>query len=200
MHRLLLQINLIRFIAVIILVFFCSLNAIGQESEFNASWVDVGAEVQFYPAGFITSARVMRGISPHGNFLFRLGHNFAQRQNFGEHESETGGGFGISIGYRYYFNPAPKGFFVAARTGLWLMNIEWKDAINTSLEKKGNTNILVVQPTLAAGYQYVTNSKKWALGASVAFGIEWNVVTNGEEVGQGGISILFVSLTRRLNK
>ncbi len=162
-------------------------------------WVDIGGEIQIYPAGFIVAGRTMFNLSPGGNLLFRAGYNFAQRQNFGEHDNEKGGGPGISAGYRYYLNRQSKGLFMAVRTGLWFMNIDWKDRPDTGSPRTGETFIMVVQPTLAAGYQYLTNNQKWAFGISGAFGVEWNVITNGEDVGQGGISILLLSITRRFD-
>lgn len=177
---------------------FWSQGVSGQDTpENNSRWVDIGTEAQIYPAGFIISARSMFAVSSHGNLIFRIGYNLAMRENFGEHDNEEGGGPGISVGYRYYFNGKQKGFFVAARIGLWFMNIDWQDNLTAGGNRDAETFIMVVQPTFAGGYQYLMPDKKWAFGLSAAFGIEWNVITNGADVGQGGISILLLSVTKR---
>ncbi len=181
-------------------MFMACITANGQEQSTentHPKWIDIGAEVQFYPAGFIMSARAMCKIADHGNMIFRVGYNLATRENFGEHDNEEGGGPGFSVGYRYYFNKEQSGFFLSARVGFWLMHIDWWDQVNPNSKDEGKTFIGVVQPTLAGGYQYVLPNRQWAFGLSAAFGIEWNVITNGAKVGQGGISILFLSATKR---
>jgi len=128
--------------------------------------------------------------------MLRAGYNNAQRQDFREHDDEQGGGPGISAGYRYYFSKSKlEGLFIAARVGWWFMNIDWQETRN-GIEQNGSTFITVLQPTFALGYQHVFNDQ-WGIGVSGAAGIEWNVISNGEDVGQGGISILFLSLSRR---
>ncbi len=190
---------IVKLSAIFVIAFIC-LPSLAQEKpkeKAEKAWVDIGAEVQFYPAGFIMAARSMYKVSNHGNLVFRVGYNLAKRQNFGEHDNEEGGGPGLSVGYRYYFGEAQRGFFLAARTGFWFMNIDWWDEVNAGQKEEGKTFIAVVQPTIAGGYQYVLPNERWAFGISAAFGIEWNVVTDGSKVGQGGISILFLSATKR---
>ena len=57
----------------------------------------------------------------------------------------------------------------------------------------GNTDITVLQPTVAAGYDFLLKGEKIKLGVFVAAGYEVNIVTSGEEVGEGGISIIGAS-------
>ena len=157
---------------------------------------DMGIENQLYPAGDIVYIRTMRPINKRSGLMLKLGYDFARRQNFGKHDKENGGGPGFALGYRYYIKKELEGFFLAARAGLWVMKIDWEDNRN-SIIASGKTNITVLQPTAAAGYQYVTQSGHWAFEAGAAFGIEWNIATKGEEVGQGGISLFFVGVSRR---
>lgn len=183
-------------------MFFAGLNCVfidlsGQEVDNSQKFFkELGLELQFYPAGFITSVRAMHQLRQKSALMMRIGYNNAQRQDFGEHNDEQGGGPGMSLGYRYYLSDNDLSrFFVAARLGIWFMNINWKDE-RMGVEETGSTFIGVLQPTFAGGYQHVTKNK-WSFGLSAAFGIEWNVISNGENVGQGGISILFISLSKR---
>ncbi len=167
-----------------------------QTKEKDKRLFDISIENQLYPAGDIIYIRTMRPINERSGLMLKLGYDFARRQNFGKHNKENGGGPGFALGYRYYLKKELAGFFLAARAGLWVMKIDWEDKRNQVIES-GKTNITVLQPTAALGYQYVTKNQQWAFEVGGAFGIEWNLATKGEEVGQGGISLFFVGISRR---
>jgi len=141
-------------------------------------------------------------------WIVEAGHNTANRQDFGEHDNEEGGGFGLGAGYRRYFKEGMKGFYVEANLETWFLEIYWRqfqpyiDLICITgpcgFFANGNSKITVLQPTLGVGYQFRSKSEKWAATIGATFGQEWNVKTKGEEVGQGGISLLTFSVTRRL--
>ena len=144
-------------------------------------------------------------------WIVEAGHNTANRQDFGEHDNEEGGGFGLGAGYRRYFKEGMKGFYVEANLETWFLEIYWSEPFDSSVldiicdpdpcifpPDKGITNITVLQPTLGVGYQFRSKSEKWAATIGATFGQEWNVKTKDEEVGQGGISLLTFSVTRRL--
>jgi hypothetical protein len=40
-----------------------------------------------------------------------VGYNLLDHKDFGVQESEKGGGFGFTLGYRYYFKPENKKWF-----------------------------------------------------------------------------------------
>lgn len=129
------------------------------------------------------------------SLIGKLGYNIARRQDFGEHDKEEGGGLGFALGYRQYLRAGHAGFFFEGRLGMWFLDIDWED---TSPNRQGNSDISVFQPTAGIGYDFLVSHDKIKLGILVAFGYEVNVVTRGEEVGQGGVSLVGLSIGFKL--
>lgn len=147
---------------------------------------NLGISVQAYPAGIIPTVNLEHYVSEKSSLLFRLGYNIVDRQDFSdENETETGGGFGGSIGYRRHF-PLNKGKIVAGfHTDIWNLDIDWTDTISGT-PTSGTTNTIVIQPWLEAGYFFPIKTSE--LGITASFGREINAVTNGEPVEQGFIA------------
>ncbi len=167
---------------------------LGQESS-DKKMEFAGMEIQLYPAGTIINAKASWPLSDKGEFIGKLGYNIARRQNFGEHDKENGSGPGFTLAYKHYLKPDRYGWFAEVRMGTWFLDIDWQD--NSPL-RTGNSDISVFQPTAGIGYDFLLNDNKIKLGFIVAFGYEVNIVTSGEEVGQGGISLFGASLSFRL--
>lgn len=146
---------------------------------------DIGIEIQQYPTGFLFGLKLELGLKAHHAIDFRLGYNSLDHEDFGVHDSEIGGGFGGSIGYRYYFNPLHKGFFLGARSDLWFNDIDWQDIINNNTISD-NSSVIVLQPTLISGYSFLLKDH-FVLTPTLAFGAEINIKTEGEPVGEGAI-------------
>jgi hypothetical protein len=174
---------------------FLSLFTFAQAQELK-KWQlnDAGLDVQAYPAGAMLMGRVNFNLNQKNQFVAKLGYNLARRQDFGQHDNEEGGGFGVNIGFKHYFNPNYLGWHYGLRTSIWMMNIDWS---NNSPAATGATFITVFQPTVTGGYDFAVASKL-KLGIFVAFGYEINVVTTGQEVGQGGISLAGFTLTHKI--
>ena len=65
--------------------------------------LNLGAEIQWYPAGWVYGVRADLYLGKHDNWNFRFAYNDINRKNFSkENDNEVGGGFGGSLGYRYY--------------------------------------------------------------------------------------------------
>jgi hypothetical protein len=60
--------------------------------------------------------------------------------------------------------------------------------LNTSNSTSGTTYNLVIQPLVNTGYLY-NLSNKWNTGISLGFGREINIITRGENVGEGWMGI-----------
>lgn len=157
----------------------------------------LGFGIQIYPAGTIYNLKSAWAVSAKGELIGKLGYNIAQRENFGEHDSEEGNGPGFTFAYKRYLRTAFKGWYAEGRMGMWFLDIDWRD--NTP-SASGNTDISVIQPTLGIGYDFPLRNERIKLGLLVAFGYEVNVITSGEEVGQGGISLLGLSFMYDLSK
>jgi hypothetical protein len=157
---------------------------------------DAGLEIQAYPAGLMFMAKANFNLTLKNQFTTKIGYNMARRQDFGEHDNEEGGGFGINVAFKHYFNQNYLGWNYSLRTSVWMLNIDW---MNNSPSETGITSITVLQPTIAGGYDFALNSKL-KIGLFIAFGYEVNIITSGQNVGQGGISLMGFSLTHQINR
>ncbi len=179
--------------ATICLMVILSTLATGQNNRENGLAV-IGAEVQFYPAGTIFNLKTGWAISSKSMLLGKVGYNVAMRQDFGKHDNEEGGGLGFTAAYKHYLKSGFSGWFVEARAGMWLLDIDWRD---NNPVRTGNTKISVLQPTAGIGYDFIIN-QNIKLGLIAAFGYEVNVGTRGEPVGEGGISLVGISFSHQL--
>lgn len=168
-----------------LLILFTVLSSHVFAQDKQHQYKDVGLEIQQYPTGFLYGLKLELGIKSHHAIDFRLGYNSLDHQDFGVHDSEIGGGFGGSIGYRYYFNSLPKGFFLGVRTDLWFNEIDWEDIENMDTVL-GNTSVIVLQPTGMIGYSFLFKDH-FVLTPTLALGAEINIKTKGEPVGEGAI-------------
>jgi hypothetical protein len=153
----------------------------------------LGVEFQAYPAGIIPGITGEYQWSETSSLVFRVGANLADRQDFsGLNDDETGWGPGGTVGYRYQFKNT--GWYLGARTDFWWMKIDWQDA--DEVPASGTTRIGVLQPTLEGGYCW--NRELWKFGVGTAQGFEINVISRGEDVGQGFISLIQLFAVRKL--
>jgi len=179
---------------------FSSIQLFSQDEENNHKRkMELGTELQLYPAGYMTMITSNIFIREDWTLRFRLGGNFANREDFsGFNDNEVAKGFGGSFGLVKYV-PYWKGNFIfGASFDTWNMWTKWKDGINTTNPTSGTTYNLVIQPWVNAGYLY-NLSNKLNTGISLGFGREINVITRGEKVGEGWMGIATLSLNYLLN-
>lgn len=152
-----------------------------------------GIGLQAYPAGIIATLDHERFLSENTSLLFRLGANLTDRQDFSdENDSEKGGGFGASIGYRKHIPLNRNALVFGLHTDLWNLWIDWDNPSTTARPLSGTTYILVFQPWLEGGYLFKRKPSRSTLGISVGFGREINVISNGREVAQDWIGSLII--------
>jgi hypothetical protein len=177
---------------ILLFTFFLTCNyLIAQEA--SSKYTAFGIELQQYPTGFLLGARAEFGFKPHQSFDLRAGYNLVDHRDQGEHANEEGGGFGFTLGYRYYFKPQNTRFFLGIRSDLWFNSIDWQDSPTVS----GTTDVVVLQPTIISGYLFLIN-EKWSITPTLAFGYEFNIVEDGEPVGQGAILLWGVNFCYRI--
>jgi len=162
------------------------------ESDIGYRTTDVGAEFQWYPAGYIAGLHLGFNSKLHHSVQLRLGYNKANRKDDGEKETEEGGGWGGGLGYRYYFKPFPHKFFIGLRTDIWRLNIDWTEGAQT-----GTTKTWTFQPLFETGYTFFINDQAF-LTASISNGTGINIKTDGEKVGQGFVTMAGISFGVRL--
>lgn len=144
-------------------------------------------EIQAYPAGVIPGLQLRRYPSSEDTVYFRVAANLTDRGDWGEHDDESGSGFGGGIGWRRSLAgiPGGTGWLYGARVDLWSLEIDWRDPG----PREGTTDVLVLQPTVEAGYGWSLASGS-RLELMVGLGAEFNIDTEGEDVGEGVIALL----------
>lgn len=165
--------------------------AIGQNKV-----TDIGFEIQVYPTGIIPGIRAEKSIHKHGVGSIRLGYQIMDHQDFGIHDDEKGSGYGLTVGYKHYFQKYFTGLHLSLRTDAWYNTLDWKDNTDAGLVK-GVTKILVLQPTVELGWTFPL-SDNFMLVPAFAAGFEKNVYTEGEPTGEGLILLVGVTAAYRL--
>ncbi len=182
-----------------ILALTTTLNAQEKDTS-NRKEVQIGAELQFYPAGFMPTITTNIFIKEHLAIRLRLGGNFADRSDFSSYnDKEKARGFGGTFGVQRYFPYWKGSFVVGIYVDGWNMWTEWKDNVGTSNPQSGTTYNFVVQPWINAGYLFQV-SKQWNAGLTFGVGREFNVITHGEDVGEGWMGILTLSANYSFKK
>lgn len=173
---------------VILISLFFIQSVYSQDIEMGYTTTDIGGEFQWYPAGTITGLHIAFNSKLHNSFHFRVGYNKTDNKSSGTNNEEKGGGWGGTFGYRYYFKPFPHKFFIGARTDLWGMTIDWKQGTQS-----GTTKTLTLQPTFEMGYTFFVNDQMF-ITPSFANGAKINLKTDGQDVSQGFVTLLGISL------
>jgi hypothetical protein len=149
----------------------------------------LGGELQGYPAGVVAGVVATHRIYDEDDFYFRLGYNLTERSDFGEHDDESGGGPGFGMGTLHYFSDRGEpGWILGVRFDLWWLEVDWvNDADQLTPKQTGTTDIVVFQPVLETGYVWPGASD---LFVTLGVGMEINVHTDGDDVGEGAILML----------
>lgn len=169
----------------------------GTSPDIKIPRLNLGAEIQYYPSGWVYGARADLYLGKHVNWNFRIAYNDVDRKSFSDYNlTEVGGGFGASLGYRYFFGKR-KGLFLGARADFWQLDIDWTDVDNNMMSISGTTAITVFQPTVEIGYQFKVG-KHWTIAPAFTNGFEINVVTEGDDVGEGFITLVGVNVAYKL--
>jgi len=163
-----------------------------SQVEVGFTTTDIGAEYQWYPSGNITGLHLAFNSKLHSSFLVRVGYNKANRKDNGEKDNEKGGGWGGSLGYRYYFKPYPYKLFLGLRSDIWRLKIDWEQGAQT-----GSTKTWTLQPAFEIGYTFVINDQAF-ITPVISNGVEINIKTEGDKVGQGFITLFGISTGFRL--
>ena len=150
-----------------------------------------GISIQAYPAGFIGNGHFAYLFNERQAVALYLGYNLTDRRDWGRNDDEEGGGAGLGVGWRYYFQENVRrpvtGWFLGARTDLWFLNIDWRD---DTIGVTGTTDIIVLQPTAQVGYAFFPTQSRWAFDVTASLGAEINLKTDGVPVGEGAILLL----------
>lgn len=148
-----------------------------------------GPEVQVYPAGAILGGRYELPAGERTVQFARLAVNLTDRGSWGQHDDEQGHGFGGGIGMRRWLDQQGIGWHYGARADIWSLSLDWEDRAPA---RSGDSKVLVLQPAIEGGYSWWNRGGR--IDLSLSLGVEVNVDTRGEDVGEGPILLLGVSL------
>jgi len=183
------------FLMMLVSVFAYQLSA--QELQTSNAKMDIGLDFQAYPTGIIPGLKIEKLLGDKGAFGLRLGYQFIDHQDFGVQDNEIGTGYGFSLGYKHYFQAGHEGLSLGIKNDVWFNSIDWENVGPFGITFNGTSDIIVVQPTVELGYLFKFGDAL-VLTPSVAFGREFNVKTEGEEVGQGFIILGGLTLSLRI--
>lgn len=156
----------------------------------GASAADLYAELRAYPAGGIATIGVLLPFSPQVELGVAALYNRAERGSAGEHDDESGNGYGAGIEARRFHATSKVGWFYGARTELFRSEIHWRDPGN----RAGTTDITVLQPTARLGYRFALPGSSLSLELAAGLGAEINLETDGEKVGEGAIALFGIAI------
>ncbi len=176
-----------------IFLFLPTLSCFGQKRA-----MDYGIEFQAYPTGLIPGLRFEKSFSQRDLYTARLGYQIIDHRNLGEHNKETGYGWGGTVGYKHYFGKYFRGANLGVRTDLWRNSIDWESQLDGSVIK-GNSSIRVVQPTIEFGWALLFGENT-VFTPTAAFGFEINVRTVGEKTGEGPVILAGFTLVHRYRR
>lgn len=142
-------------------------------------------ELQAYPTGLIPGIRFEQNFKNNSSAHLRIGLNAFNHRMLGVQDEEIGSGFGFTLGYAKQIKQSK--FAIGIRNDIWFNRVDWAD-FSTVPEERGQTDILVVQPN--AELTYRIDGNKYSIRPSAAFGLEWNVQTEGRPTGQGPIFLI----------
>jgi len=174
--------------------------SIAQESSNSKNKSSIGFETQVYPTGIIPCVRYELPLNGMSNLHFRIGYQIIDHRDLGVQADETGSGYGFSLGYKRFLNQSGT-WSLMLKNDFWINSIDWEDfeiGMNgEDVAVSGTSDILVLQPTLQAEYNWAVSDHLF-ISPSVAFGLEWNVKTEGRPTGEGPILLVGVSLSHSL--
>jgi len=171
-----------------------SLSNTQAQSDNSQNRSSLGIEVQVYPTGIIPGVRYELPLSEMSNLHLRAGYQIIDHRDLGVQDNETGNGYGFSVGYKRFFKSDRSGLALMLKNDVWFNKIDWEDDLTTPSPAIGTSNITVIQPTLQAEYGFMLGENA-ILAPSVAFGLEWNVTTDGRETGEGPILLVGVAFS-----
>ena len=158
-----------------------------RSQDFGYKTIDVGGEFQWHPKGYIYMVHLAYNFPIHHSVQARIGYNKSNWKEKGIHDNEEGGGPGFSLGYRYYFLVMPHGFFLGAHADVWRLSIDWRQGITN-----GRSKLWALQPTAEIGYMFLINDM-FFISPSVAAGLQTNIKTEGQAVGDGSVILIGIS-------
>jgi hypothetical protein len=127
-------------------------NASHAQMEVGYNTTDVGAEFQYYKNGKFIGLHLATNSKLHHSFHVTIGYYMAGDPTASFYYNQNKGGLGFGLGYRYYVNLRPHGFFIGAKADLFTNKI----MLNTQIPEGPYTSSILI-PSLQTGYLILIN-------------------------------------------
>jgi hypothetical protein len=127
-------------------------NASNAQMEVGYNTTDIGAEFQWYKDGKFIGLHVATNSKLHHSFHATIGYYIAGDPTASFYYNQNNGGLGAGLGYRYYTNLRPHGFFIGARADLFT----YKIMLDTQAPEGPHTSMIFI-PSLQTGYMILIN-------------------------------------------
>jgi len=157
---------------------------------------DIALELQIYPTGYIPGISIDKHIGTKHVAYLRGGFNVFNHRDLGVQLNEEGSGYGFSLGYKRYLNDTQTAWRFGLKNDVWWNTVDWAGFNSANSPIFGETKIIVIQPTVEVDYVWDFGNILFA--PSLAFGLEWNVKTEGEPTGEGPILLFGFQVGKRI--
>ena len=169
-----------------LLVFLFNVSRAQMEVGYNTT--DVGAEFQWYKDGKFVGLHLAANAKLHHSFHGSIGYYIAGDPTANFYYNNTNGGMGVGLGYRYYTNLRPHGFFMGVNVNLFT----YKVMLDTPAPE-GPYNSTIFIPALQTGYMILINDQ-FFITPTVAAGYKMNLQDKMSADESKTVALLGISL------
>ena len=146
-------------------------NTSHAQMEVGYNTTDIGAEFQWYKDGKFIGLHLATNAKLHHSFHATLGYYMAGDPTASFYYNQNNGGLGMGLGYRYYTNLRPHGFFIGAKADLFTHKVSLK---SQTLMVDGPYTSMIFIPSLQTGYMILINDMLF-ITPTASFGYKTNL-------------------------
>jgi len=150
-----------------------------QAQDMGYTSFDIGAEYRWSDNSPSYNLQAAFNSQVHHSLVVSAGLKTAYRPIKGTHDNEKGRGWGVGLGYRYYFAPITKRFFIGARADVW--NMKMYRTANLTAE---DTKVMILQPNFELGHTFVVNDL-FFVTTFISAGQQITVSSKGDKFNYG---------------
>jgi hypothetical protein len=164
-------------------------NASHAQMEVGYNTTDIGAEFQWYEDGTFIGLHWATNAKLHHSFHATIGYYRAGDPTASFYYNQNNGGLGGGLGYRYYTNLRPHGFFIGAKADLFTYKIGLK---TQTLSIEAHTSMIFI-PSLQTGYMILINDM-FFITPTVSVGYKTNLQHNMSADEKKSVALLGIAL------
>jgi len=146
-------------------------NTSHAQMEVGYNTTDIGGEFQWYEDGKFVGLHVAVNAKLHHSFHGEIGYYMAGDPTASFYYNQNNGGLGMGLGYRYYTNLRPHGFFIGAKADLFTHKVSLK---SQTLMVDGPYTSMIFIPSLQTGYMILINDMLF-ITPTASFGYKTNL-------------------------